>query len=93
MFVNISPYARIFHRSPPQQIEYWATISKISEENPDLPLRFVKDVLIGLAGVCVYKYEVADKQFLLAHRYKKKPDCMTLLALGSHENFYRDLSI
>ena len=40
-----------------------------------------------------YKYEVADKQYLLAYRYEKIPDCMTLLALGSHENFYRDLSI
>ncbi len=47
----------------------------------------------GLAGVRVYKYKVADKQYLLAYRYEKKPDCMTLLALGSHENFYRDLSI
>ncbi len=47
----------------------------------------------GLAGVRVYKYKVADKQYLLAYRYEKKPDCMTLLALGSHELFYRDLSI
>ena len=46
----------------------------------------------GLAGVRVYKYKVADKQYLLAYRYEKKSDCMTLLALGSYENFYRDLS-
>ena len=46
-----------------------------------------------LAGVRVYKYKVADKLYLLACRYDKKLDCMTLLALGSHENFYRDLSI
>ena len=47
----------------------------------------------ALAGVRVYKYKVTDKQYLLAYRYEKKPNCMTLLALGSHENFYRDLSI
>ncbi len=45
---DATAYARVFHRSPPRQVEYWATIGKISEENPDLPLRFVKDVLIGL---------------------------------------------
>ncbi len=48
LVADATKYARVFHRSPPKQIEYWATIGKISEENPDLPLRFVKDVLIGL---------------------------------------------
>ena len=46
----------------------------------------------ALAGVRVYKFKVADKQYLLAYRYEKKPAYITLLALGSHENFYRDLS-
>ncbi|SMG64379.1 conserved hypothetical protein, partial [methanotrophic bacterial endosymbiont of Bathymodiolus sp.] len=26
------------HRSAPKQIEYWARIGKIADENPDLPL-------------------------------------------------------
>ena len=42
LVADATKYARVFHRSPPKQIEYWATIGKISEENPDLPLRFVK---------------------------------------------------
>jgi len=37
------------HRSPPKQIEYWARIGKIADENPDLPLSFIKGVLIGIA--------------------------------------------
>jgi len=37
------------HRSAPRQIEYWAGIGKIADENPDLPLGFVKDILTGLA--------------------------------------------
>ena len=41
-------YAKVFHRSPPKQIEHWAMIGKITEENPDLPFHFVKDILIGL---------------------------------------------
>jgi|CXWL01.1.fsa_nt_gi hypothetical protein len=39
------------HRSVPKQIEHWARLGKIAEENPDLPIGFVKDVLIGLQEV------------------------------------------
>ena len=48
LVADATKHAKAFHRSPPKQIEYWATIGKIAEENPDLPLRFVKDILIGL---------------------------------------------
>ena len=36
------------HRSAPKQIEYWARIGKIADENPDLPLGFIKGVLVGI---------------------------------------------
>jgi mRNA-degrading endonuclease RelE of RelBE toxin-antitoxin system len=42
-----------------------------------------------LAGVSVYKFRVQDQQFLLAYEYDK--ETLFLLALGVHENFYRDL--
>ncbi len=38
---------KALHRSPPRQIEYWARIGKIAEENPDLPLGMVRDILIS----------------------------------------------
>lgn len=38
-------------RSPPKQIEYWARIGKIADENPDLPLGFVKGILVGLEEI------------------------------------------
>jgi len=38
-------------RSTPKQIEYWARIGKIAEENPDLPLGFVKGILLGLEEI------------------------------------------
>ncbi len=44
-------YASIYHRSTPKQIEYWAKIGKIAEENPDLPYGFIKDILLALAEV------------------------------------------
>jgi hypothetical protein len=41
------------------------------------------------AGVRAYKFRVQDRQFLLA--YELDNDALLLLALGVHENFYRDL--
>ena len=38
-------YAPINSRSVPKQIEHWAKIGKIAEENPDLPYEFIKGVL------------------------------------------------
>ena len=40
-------YAKVQHRSVAKQIEYWAKIGKIAEDNPDLPLSFVLDILRG----------------------------------------------
>ena len=39
------------HRSPPSQIEYWARLGKIADENPDLSFEFVKGVLLGLEEI------------------------------------------
>ena len=38
-------YASINSRSIPKQIEHWAKIGKIAEENSDLPYEFIKGVL------------------------------------------------
>ena len=42
-----------------------------------------------LSGVMVYKFRVLDQQFLIAYEHDK--ETLYLLALGVHENFYRDL--
>jgi mRNA-degrading endonuclease RelE of RelBE toxin-antitoxin system len=42
-----------------------------------------------LVGVYVYKFKINYQQFLLA--YEWDPNLIILLALGVHENFYRDL--
>ncbi len=39
--------SKIFKRSIAGQIEYWAKIGQIIEENSDLPLPFIQDILIG----------------------------------------------
>jgi len=44
-----------------------------------------------LSGVFVYKFKMAKQLMLLAYRYSDEAITLTLLTLGSHENFYRDL--
>ena len=34
-------------RSIPSQIEYWATVGKCALDNPDLPIEFVKELLVS----------------------------------------------
>ena len=47
-----------------------------------------------LAGVFVHKFKINSQEYLLAYELlpsKQAPDELVLLALGSHENFYRNL--
>ena len=59
--------------------------------------KIVKDPSIGnmktgdLAGVQVYKFKHKTLQYLLAYRFDQGVQVLTLLALGTHENFYRGL--
>ena len=46
-------YGDVYHRSIPKQVEYWSTIGKIAEENPELSYNFIKDILLA-------QKEVAD---------------------------------
>ncbi|MCE2706819.1 MAG: ParD-like family protein [Proteobacteria bacterium] len=40
-------HANAEHRTISSQIGYWAKIGKIALENPDLPVSFIKDILIA----------------------------------------------
>jgi len=59
--------------------------------------KIIKDPSVGkmktadLAGVQVYKFKHKTQQYLLAYRINPGGQMLTLLALGLHENFYRDL--
>jgi hypothetical protein len=41
--------SKVENRSLTGQIEYWAKIGKIAEENPDMPYTLLKEILIGMA--------------------------------------------
>lgn len=40
--------SKVLHRSVPKQIEHWAQIGHIAEDNPDLTYTQIKDILFGL---------------------------------------------
>ena len=41
--------AKVLNRTTPKQIEHWAKIGKIMEENPDLPYDFVQQSIMAKA--------------------------------------------
>ena len=63
-----------------------AAIRKIIDA-PDIGEAKVGD----LDGVLVYKFQMVKQLTLLAYSFEKETIILTLLAIGSHENFYRDL--
>jgi len=47
LFQKAKIQSKVFKRSIAGQIEYWAKIGQMIEENPDLPLPFIQDILLG----------------------------------------------
>ena len=63
----------------------------------DNVLKISKDPSIGvmkkgnLSDVRVHKFKILGQEYLLAYSVDKQKQKIILLALGTHENFYRDL--
>lgn len=57
----------------------------------------IEDPMMGdlkkgdLNGIRVYKFSMVNQLTLLAYEFNEDKFLLVLLALGSHENFYRDL--
>lgn len=49
--------SKAFNRSVGRQIEHWARIGKIAEENPDLTYEFIKNLLIAQQEALAGKLE------------------------------------
>jgi hypothetical protein len=47
LFEKAKIKSKVFKRSIAGQIEDWAKIGQMIEENPELPLPFIQDVLVG----------------------------------------------
>ncbi len=47
LFEKAKIQSKVFKRSIAGQIEYWAKIGQMIEENPDLPLPLIQNILVG----------------------------------------------
>jgi len=52
--------AKALNRTTPKQIEHWAKIGEIMEDNPDLPYEFVRQAIIAKAEKEAGKLEPYD---------------------------------
>ena len=57
--------SKALNRSVAGQIEHWAKIGKIAEDNPDLTYQFIKDILIS-------QQEIQAKKLIPYNLSKKK---------------------
>lgn len=80
-------FARAVKRLKPNQKADLDTAIRIVATAPDSGEPKKGD----LEGVRVYKFRMNRQLTLLAYSYRADIVTLTLLALGSHENFYRDL--
>ena len=62
---------------------------KLIASNPNIGEQKVGD----LSTIQVYKFKMVNQFTLLAYQYEDEQLILTLLMLGSHENFYRDLKL
>ena len=47
LVMQAKAYAKAEHRSMAKQIEYWAMIGRLTLENPDLPIDFIRETLVA----------------------------------------------
>lgn len=67
-------------------------INKVIQKIIDNPA--IGDKKIGdLADVFVYKTRILAQLILIAYSYKDRELVLTFIAIGSHENFYKNLKI
>lgn len=56
-------------------------------DNPDIGVQKRGD----LCDIRVYKFKMVKQLTLIAYSYEESTIVLTFIALGSHENFYRDI--
>tara|TARA_Y100000588_G_C13590900_1_gene642855 strand:- start:171 stop:458 length:288 start_codon:yes stop_codon:yes gene_type:complete len=78
-------FKKVFKKLHNNQKEEVKKAIKMIIKNPEIGTAKKGD----LSGVYVYKFKIKKQEYLLA--YEWVPEERVLLALGVHENFYRDL--
>jgi len=78
-------FGRLKKRLYPKEISLLDQVVEALSNNPEMGEEKKGD----LAGVYVHKFKIKTKLFLLANEFDDSE--IVLIALGPHENFYRDL--
>ncbi|MDI3323094.1 hypothetical protein QKW35_01785 [Pontibacterium granulatum] len=52
---NVKIHSHVSSRTVPKQIEHWAKIGEIVEENPDLSYEFIKEALLAREEIAAGK--------------------------------------
>ena len=78
-------FKRAYKKMHPQQKQAVNDAVLVISENPALGEQKKGD----LAGIFVYKFSHNTQLYLLAYTFD--PATLTLILLGTHENFYREL--
>ncbi len=80
-------YNRIKKKFPPLLRKKLNEVEDEIANDPSLGEEKIGD----LKGVRVYKFKVFDQQILLAYQVDKDKGEVIFVAVGGHENFYKDL--
>jgi mRNA-degrading endonuclease RelE of RelBE toxin-antitoxin system len=85
-FTQAPSFIRTVKKLHPNQKKALDKAVRALAERPSLGEAKVGD----LAGIYIYKFKIENLEWLLAYRIQSKSN-LTLLVVGPHENFYRDL--
>jgi mRNA-degrading endonuclease RelE of RelBE toxin-antitoxin system len=85
-FTQAPSFIRTVKKLHPNQKKALDKAVRVLAERPSLGEAKVGD----LAGIYIYKFKIENLEWLLAYRIQSK-SYLTLLVVGPHENFYRDL--
>jgi mRNA-degrading endonuclease RelE of RelBE toxin-antitoxin system len=85
-FTQVPTFSRTVKKLHPNQKKALDKAVRAIADRPSLGEAKVGD----LAGIYIYKFKIENLEWLLAYRIQSKSH-LTLLVVGPHENFYRDL--
>ncbi len=85
--VQTNRFEKVYKKLHKNQLEYVNTAIRDIIANPFIGTRKVGD----LEDIFVYKFKMVGQLTLIAYMYEEKQIILTFVALGSHENFYRDI--
>ena len=80
-------FNRFFKKLPVDQKSKVENVIRFISENPEIGISKIGN----LGGIQVYKFKLNKQPVLLAYEWRSSRKILTILALGSHENFYRNL--